>query len=86
MDSSYGTLLKLPASFKGVIKSEGTIFRAVVTEGKLNYQMPNATESQTLEVGSYFSSEGQSIHQLAASEETILYVRTNGKYAATPTK
>lgn len=83
---SYGTLLKLPAGFKGVIKSEGAIFRAVITEGQLSYQMPNTTESQTLAVGSHFSSEGKAVHQLSTDQETILYVRTNGKYAATPTK
>jgi hypothetical protein len=77
-----GTLLKLPAGFAGTINSHGTEFRAVVVKGLPQYKM-SKEDIKTLEPGSYFSSKGSSaVHQVSskAKEETIIYVRTNGKY------
>lgn len=77
-----GTFIKLPAGFSGKIKSHGSDFRAVVIKGLPQYKMSNA-DVKTLEPGSYFSSKGASaVHHVSskAEEETIIYVRTNGKY------
>ncbi len=77
-----GTFIKLPAGFTGKIHTHGSDFRAVVIKGLPQYKMSQA-EVKTLEPGSYFSSKGGSaMHQLlsAAGEESIIYVRTNGKY------
>ncbi len=77
---AYGTLIKLPAGFTGKINSKGSGFRAVVIQGQLHYQLHK--ENKTLEPGSYFSSEGESVHEVAskAATETILYVRTDGEF------
>lgn len=77
-----GTFIKLPAGFTGKIYTHGSDFRAVVVKGLPQYKMGKA-EVKTLEPGSYFSSKGASaVHQVAsaAKEESIIYVRTNGKY------
>ncbi|MBE9032374.1 DUF4437 domain-containing protein [filamentous cyanobacterium LEGE 11480] len=79
---SNGTFVKLPAGFKGEIRSYGSIFRAVVITGEPQYF---GTNTQTLEPGSYFSSKGESVHQISsnAGKESIIYVRTNGRYKIT---
>jgi len=81
-----GTLVKLPAGFTGMIRSHSSVFRAVVIQGQPQYQVPNETDFKTLEPGSYFSSKGESMHQLSseAGEESIIYVRTNGKFDVIP--
>ena len=83
-----GTLSKLPAGFTGKIDSHGSTFRAVVIQGRLQYQMPGETDVKTLEPGSYFSSKGESVHQVSseAGEESIIYVRTDGKFDVIPAK
>ena len=77
----HGTFVKLPAGFTGKIHSHGSTFRAVVIKGQPQYQV-NETEIETLEPGSYFSSMGESVHQVSskAGVESIIYVRTDGKY------
>ncbi|MFC7337803.1 DUF4437 domain-containing protein [Haloferula chungangensis] len=81
-----GTFIKLPAGFKGSIRSDGESFRAVVIQGQLDYRHPSVQEPKTLDPGSHFSAEGKTLHQLDSSpeEESILYVRTNGKYHLIP--
>lgn len=76
---SNGTFVKLPTGFTGKIHSHGSTFRAVVIKGQLQYLGANV---KTLEPGSYFSSKGKFVHQISskAGEESIIYVRTNGKY------
>ncbi len=86
-----GTFVKLPAGFTGKIRSHGSTFRAVVIQGQGQYQVPGETGVKTLEPGSYFSSKGESLHQLSSKgkEESIIYVRTDGKFeviAAQPKK
>ncbi len=76
-----GTFVKLPAGFTGKINTHGSAFRAVVIKGQPQYQVSKA-DTKTLEPGSYFSSEGESVHQVSskAGVESIIYVRTDGKY------
>jgi hypothetical protein len=80
-----GTFIKLPAGFKGTIRSNGSIFGAVIIKGMPQYEMSEA-DSKTMEPGSYFESEGETVHRVsaAAEEEAIIYVRTNGKYDIAP--
>jgi hypothetical protein len=81
-----GTLVKLPAGFTGKIKSHGSTFRAVVIKGRPQYQVLGETDVKTLEPGSYFGSNGESVHQVSskAGAESIIYVRTEGKYNVIP--
>ena len=81
-----GTLIRLPAGFTGKIRSHGSTFRAVVIQGQPQYQVPSETDVKALEPGSYFSSKGESVHQVSskAGEESIIYVRTNGKFEVIP--
>lgn len=78
----YGSLIKLSKGFKGKINSFGSSFKSVVIQGQLEYQIPNESAISKLEIGSYFSSEGESTHHISSNleEETIIYVRTDGKY------
>ena len=83
-----GTLVRLPAGFAGKIDSHGSTFRAVVIKGQPQYQVPGETDVKTLEPGGYFSSKGESVHQVSseAGEESVIYVRTDGKYDVIPAK
>jgi len=78
---SNGTFVKLPAGFTGKIQSHGSTFRAVVIKGKTQYK-ESETEVKNLEPGSYFTSKGESEHQVSSKtgEGSIIYIRTNGKY------
>lgn len=82
---SNGTFVKLPAGFIGKINSHGSTFRVVVIKGQLQYKVSEA-DVKTLEPGSYFGSKGESAHQVSSKvrEESIIYVRTNGKYEVIP--
>ena len=79
---SNGTFIKLPAGFAGRIHSHGSTFRAVVIKGRPQYM---GADIQTLDPGSYFSSEGEWVHRVSsqAEEESILYVRSEGMYEVT---
>lgn len=81
-DQSNGTFVKLPAGYTGKINSHGSTFHAVVIKGELQYLGANV---MTLEPGSYFSSKGRSVHQVSskAGKESIVYIRTDGKYELT---
>jgi len=82
---SNGTFVKLPTGFAGKIHSHGSTFRAVVIKGQPQYLGAGV---KTLEPGSYFGSKGETMHQISsiAGEESILYVRTDGKYEVVPAK
>lgn len=82
-EEAYGTLIKLPAGYTGKIRSHGASFRAVVTQGQTEYKLEK--ETKTLDPGSYFSSNGKSLHEVSseAGTESILYVRTDGKFEIT---
>ena len=85
-DQLNGNLVKLPAGFTGKIHSHGSTLRAVVIQGQPQYQAPSETDVKTLEPGSYFSSKGESVHQITskARKESIIYVRTDDKYEVIP--
>lgn len=87
-DQLNGTLVKLPAGFTGKIRSHGSTFRAVVIQGRPRYQVPGGTDVKTLEPGSYFGSNGESVHQVSAEarDESIIYVRTDSKFDVIPTR
>ncbi|MES9851068.1 MAG: DUF4437 domain-containing protein [Candidatus Thiodiazotropha sp. L084R] len=86
-DQLNGSLIKLPAGFTGKIHTHGSTFRAVVAKGQLHYQV-SEVDSKTLIPGSYFSSEGESVHSVSSQvdEESTLYVRTNGKFKVIQTQ
>ncbi len=79
----YGSFIKLPAGFSGRLHSQGTTFRAVLIRGALYH---DAREGTLLDPGSGFSSGGKSLHRIETAEETILYVRTDGKVAVQSNK
>jgi quercetin dioxygenase-like cupin family protein len=80
-----GTLIKLPAGFTGEIHSFGSSFRAVVTQGQLQYQTSN--DVKTLQSTSYFSTEGEAVHPISSTnQDSMLYVRTDGKFKIMPTQ
>ena len=74
-----GSFIRFPAGFTGEIHSEGLTFRAVVIDGQPSYL---GEDTQVLVSGSYFGSDGSSIHRLSSKpdEESILYISTNGPY------
>lgn len=77
-----GTFVKFPARFKGKLAVYGDDFKAVVVRGKPTLTLENK-KSETLEPASFFGAEGGPFKQSvtsAPSEETILYIRTNGLY------
>ncbi|MFW2372620.1 MAG: DUF4437 domain-containing protein [Gammaproteobacteria bacterium] len=78
-DQLNGSLVRLPAGFTGKIRSHGSSFRAVVIKGRPQYL---GADVRTLEPGSYFGSKGETVHQISSKvgEESIIYVRTNGKF------
>ena len=82
-EAFYGTLIKIPSGFKGEILSEGKSFRAIIIQGRINYQMPDNTKNYVLDVGSTFSSTDNSKHIINTDEEVIIYVRTNGDFNVT---
>jgi hypothetical protein len=80
---SNGTFVKLPTGFTGKIHSHGSTFRGVVIKGQPQYL---GTDVKNLEPGSYFGSKGETVHRISskAGEESIIYVRTDGKYEVIP--
>jgi len=78
---SNGSFIKLPAGFNGKLHSQGSYFRAVIIEGQVEYL---GTKNKTLDPGSYFGSKGKTVHPvLSKNAESIIYVRTDGKYKIT---
>lgn len=76
---SKGLFIKLPKTFSGTIKTDGTVLHAVVIQGKLNYTLPQNQETKTLDEGSYFSATDKAIHTVSSADnEVILYLKTNG--------
>lgn len=78
-----GSMLKIPANFKGAILTEASEFRAVLVSGKVNY---SSSEQRTIELtaGSYLESIGAFKHEIAnvGNQDAIFYIRTNQKYRA----
>lgn len=69
-----GSFIKLPKGFSGSVQNDGTDFRAVVISGQVQH------ESSSLTAGSYFGANEAKTHTISTNEETVIYVRTNGKY------
>ncbi|MFY0714433.1 DUF4437 domain-containing protein [Seonamhaeicola sp. NFXS20] len=74
------TLLKLPAGFKGKIKNLSPNFRAVVVSGKVTHQFSKKEDENMLEPGSYFGAEEKASPRLKTDVETVIYIRSNGKF------
>ena len=81
-DNLNGTFVKLPAGFAGEIRSHGSTFRAVVIQGRPQYQVPGTADVKALDPGSYFSSTGASTHQISSNADahSIIYVRTKSAF------
>jgi hypothetical protein len=80
-DEPSGMLVKLPPGLSAMMGSRGASFRAVVIQGRLEHRVTGESDIQTMEPGSYFSSKGESVHQVSseAGEECIIYVRAKGE-------
>ncbi|TXE11570.1 DUF4437 domain-containing protein [Seonamhaeicola algicola] len=74
------SLIKLPAGFKGKIKNLSPNFRAVVISGKVTHQFSKKDNENVLEPGSYFGAEEDSSPRLKTDVETVIYIRSNGKF------
>ena len=81
-----GSLIKIPANFQGTINSLGDIFHAVVIQGAVAYGDADDSKAQTLTPGSYFNSTAPASHQISSSapSESLIYIRTNGKFSLAP--
>ncbi len=79
-DKFKSLFVKLPTGYSGMIETDGTVLHSVVIKGELNYQLPKNNEAKLLDVGSYFGSTDNAIHNISNSSEneTVIYVRTNG--------
>lgn len=76
---SKGLFVKLPKTFNGFLKTDGTVLHSVVIQGELNYTLPQNQETRILDAGSSFSATNKAIHTISnAKREVILYIRTNG--------
>lgn len=76
----YGSMLKLPANFKGQIQTNADIFKVIVIDGVIDYKYKKGMKE--LEPGSYFGSAGGFEHSVSLSKAqgATLYIRSNGKY------
>ncbi|WP_208623400.1 DUF4437 domain-containing protein [Vibrio jasicida] len=77
-----GSMVKLPAGFKGSIETTATEFRAVVISGSIEYNSDDMKKAQRLAPGSYIESTGSISHELMnnTESEATIYIRTNSKY------
>ncbi|TPN82782.1 DUF4437 domain-containing protein [Aquimarina algicola] len=80
LKGTKGLFVKLPKGYKGTIKSNGSIFHAIIVSGDLNYTLPQTGETKSLDAGSYFNAKDKAIHSISNSfdAEVIVYIRTNG--------
>jgi hypothetical protein len=76
---SQGYLIKVSQGAVGKIISDSKEFRAVIIQGKVDYSSTETPESITLPASSYYSSNGTFTHNIAAHEESIIYIRSNDK-------
>ncbi|NHN39124.1 DUF4437 domain-containing protein [Pseudomaricurvus alcaniphilus] len=76
----HGSMLKLPANFKGRIKTGADTFKAIVVAGALSYD--DRKRGKRLGPGSYFGSAGDFGHRVSLEKghESTLYIRSSGKY------
>jgi len=78
--SPHGLFVKLPAGYAATMDSDGSVFRAVVIQGQVDYA------GNGLETGSYFGTREPTTHHIISDtgNDTILYIQTNGSIAITP--
>ncbi|MCB4797724.1 DUF4437 domain-containing protein [Neotamlana laminarinivorans] len=74
------SLIKLPVGFKGKIKNLSPNFRSVVISGKVTHQFSKKDDENILEPGSYFGAEENASPLLKTEVETVIYIRSNGKF------
>ena len=80
-----GTLIKLPAKFMGEIHNPSAAFRAVVISGQITYHVQDTDEVKNMEPGSYFGSEGETIHRISTTtNESLIYIRARNKFNILP--
>ena len=81
-----GTLIKLPAGFRGEILSQADSFQAVVIEGQPQLQRSGGGEIKSLTPGSYIASRGAAANRIScnADDGCVIYVRSKGKYKVIP--
>ncbi|EGQ7901763.1 DUF4437 domain-containing protein [Vibrio alginolyticus] len=77
-----GSMVKLPAGFKGSIDTKATEFRAVVISGSVEYTSDDMKKAQRLAPGSYVESVGDFSHEITnnTDSEATIYIRTNSQY------
>lgn len=77
-----GTMVKLPANFKGSIVNDGEIFRGIIIEGQADYKSEETEDIKTLTPGSYFGAKGKAQHHLVTNQNSasVVYIRTNGPF------
>lgn len=77
-----GSMIKLPAGFKGSIDTKAKEFRAVVISGEVEYRSVDVQKAQPLAPGSYFESTDDFSHEITniSQGETTIYIRTNSLY------
>ncbi|MDJ0520831.1 MAG: DUF4437 domain-containing protein [Planctomycetota bacterium] len=76
------SLVRLQAGFSGTLQSDVPALHAVVIQGRLEHHVPEKSDAQTLEPGSYFGSEGKVTHRVSCTEaDCLIYVRTKGTFS-----
>lgn len=87
-DEPHGTMLELPADFRGMLRSRGSAMRVVVIQGRPSLRLPGQAEVTSLEPGSFFRSTGTAMHHLAAGGDAgcVLYVRMAGSFDVVPAR
>tara|TARA_R110002012_G_scaffold202167_1_gene371188 strand:- start:5185 stop:6021 length:837 start_codon:yes stop_codon:yes gene_type:complete len=80
-----GSMIKLPAGFKGDVKTDASEFRAVVIAGAVEYHSQEQETALNLSPGSYVESTGAFTHSIENKGDTPakLFIRTNSKYQVT---
>ena len=81
-----GTLIRLPAGYVAELLNPGATFGAVVIKGRPQHRTSGTSDVKMLEPGSYFSSKGEVVHRIASSAdaESLIYIRTDGRYEVIP--
>ncbi len=88
-DNQRGMLVMLQAGSAGMIRGSSAALRAILIKGAIKHRTEDNAEFKLLERGSYFGSDGLSMHQLSCEEEEdgcIIYIRTNGTLNVTTTQ
>ncbi|WP_448249737.1 DUF4437 domain-containing protein [Thalassotalea agariperforans] len=81
-EHTQGYLLKLPKGKSGKIDTNASDYKVVIIQGDLNYQSLETPEPTHLLPGSFVSSAGTFTHHIRANNESVLYIRSNGKFTA----